>query len=299
MKKEILFDYKVFFGNSTNIAEIKDGEISLVVTSPPYYNAPFDYPGLFDNYEQYLQLLRDLAKQLKAKVASGRIVAIVTDDMLVNAEKFPIVADTTKIFVDAGFRYRERITWLKPKGYVRISKRSGVLLQHPYPMYYYPDNIQESILIFQNGLYEYKDRKSMSPKMLKKSLIDTTEYNKDMYLNTWNVTNVLPIKGRLEEGIAAFPDEIARRLILLYSYHGETVLDPFLGSGTTMKVAMTMGRKCIGYELDSELKSIIKKKLNLVQNQLNQKFNITFVTRKDAQKLRTNLMESVRKLPNA
>ncbi len=284
-------DYRVFFGNASNLEELKDGEISLVVSSPPYYNAPFDYAGLFEDYEEYLDLLRNVAEQLKKKVAAGRIVALVTDDMLVKGQKFPIVADTTKIFVDAGFRYRERITWLKPKGYVRISKRSGVLMQHPYPMYYYPDNIQESILILQNGSYEYKDRKQMSKKNLKKSEIDIIDYNKgDLYMNTWNITNVLPIKGRLEEGIAAFPDEIARRLIMLYSYHGETVLDPFLGSGTTMKVAAMMGRNCIGYELDKELKPIIRKKVNQVN--FENKFKIKFTTRKDAKRLRTLVKNS-------
>ena len=289
-----LSDYRIYFGNAANLEELEDGEISLVVSSPPYYNAPFDYPGLFSSYEEYLDLLRNLASQLKRKVAPGRIVALVTDDMLVKGEKFPIVADTTKIFVDAGFRYRERITWLKPKGYVRISKRSGVLLQHPYPMYYYPDNIQESIVILQNGPYEYKDRKEMSKKALKKSEIDTIEYNKgDLYLNTWQITNILPQKGRLEEGIAAFPDEIARRLIMLYSYHGETVLDPFLGSGTTMKVSMEMGRKSIGYEIDLELKNIIKKKLKMSQSKLNQNFDVNFIVRKDAKKLRTDLNKKV------
>lgn len=287
-------DYRVYFGSASDLDELKDGEISLVVSSPPYYNAPFDYPGLFTSYKEYLDLLRILSLQLKKKVAPGRIVALVTDDMLVKGEKFPIVADTTKIFVDAGFRYRERITWLKPKGYVRISKRSGVLLQHPYPMYYYPDNIQESILIFQNGPYEYKDRKEMSSKALKKSEINVIDYNKgDLYLNTWYITNVLPQKGRLEEGIAAFPDEIAKRLIMLYSYHGETVLDPFLGSGTTMKVAMEMGRKGIGYELDLELQNIIKKKLKIEQNRLDKNFDVEFVVKKDAKRLRTELNKKV------
>jgi len=285
-------DYKVIFGSAANLDELKDGEISLVVSSPPYYNAPFDYEGLFESYEEYLELLRNVAEQLKKKVAPGRIVALVTDDMLVKGQKYPIVADTTKIFVDAGFRYRERITWLKPKGYVRISKRSGVLLQHPYPMYYYPDNIQESILILQNGSYEYKDRKEMTKKDLKKSLIDVKEYNKgDIYLNTWNITNVLPIKGRLEEGIAAFPEEIARRLIMLYSYHGETVLDFALGSGTTMKVAKSMGRNCIGYEIDKELKPIIRKKVSQATG--SNKSKISFITRKDARKLRTILKQKV------
>lgn len=292
--KSKVSDYRVFFGSVEHLDEIKDGEVSLVVSSPPYFNAPFDYPDLFKDYSEYLDLLRIVAKQLRKKVVEGRIVALVTDDMLVNGAKYPIVADTTKIFVDAGFKYRERITWLKPKGYVRISRRSGVLLQHPYPMYYYPDNIQESILIFQNGDYKYKERKELSKEILEKSRVNLKEYNKgDLYLNTWNVTNVLPMKGRLEEGIAAFPDEIVRRLIMLYSYYGETVLDPFLGSGTTLKVAMEMGRKGIGYEIDLELKEVIKKKLKVEQTRLDQNFDVQFFVKKDAKKLRTDLNKKV------
>jgi site-specific DNA-methyltransferase (adenine-specific) len=61
--------------------------------------------------------------------------------MLIDGEKFPIVADATKIFQEAGFRYRDRIVWKKPEGYLRISRRSGVILQNPYPMYFYPDNL--------------------------------------------------------------------------------------------------------------------------------------------------------------
>lgn len=294
-QRKKISDYRIYFGSAEHLDEIKDGEVSLVVSSPPYFNAPFDYPDLFKSYAEYLELLKNVSQQLRKKVTEGRIVALVTDDMLVNGAKYPIVADTTKIFVDSGFKYRERITWIKPKGYVRISRRSGVLLQHPYPMYYYPDNIQESILIFQNGEYEYKERKQLTAKELDKSKIDLTEYNKgDLYLNTWNVTNVLPQKGRLEEGIAAFPDEIARRLIMLYSYYGETILDPFLGSGTTLKVAMEMGRKGIGYEVDLELEPIIKKKLKVEQTRLDQSFTIEFVTKSDARRLRTDLSNKVK-----
>jgi len=65
----------------------------------------------------------------------------------------------------------------------------------------------------------------------------------------------------VEEGIAAFPDEIPRRLIKLFTMIGETVFDPFAGSGTTLKVAKELGREGIGYEIDLELKRVIRKKL--------------------------------------
>ena len=53
--------YNVYFGNAANLEELKNGEISLVVTSPPYYNAPFDYEGLFKDYDEYLELLKNMA----------------------------------------------------------------------------------------------------------------------------------------------------------------------------------------------------------------------------------------------
>jgi len=242
--------------------EIPDESIHLMVTSPPYYNAPFDYPDLFRDYDDYLSMMKEFCGELYRVLAPGRVACFVTDDMLVKGEKFPVVADTTRSMLDAGFRYRDRISWIKPKGYVRISRRSGVMLQHPYPMYYYPDNIQESILVFQKGKFDYSYVRNLPVETREKSRIDLDKYNgEDWYLTVWNITNVLPLGKRLEKGIAAFPEEIPRRLVKLFSYYGETVLDPFLGSGTTAKVAKDLGRNSWGYELNSRLRSVISKKL--------------------------------------
>ena len=263
---------KIFFGDIRKMtaSEVSDGEVALIVTSPPYYNAPFDYPDLFPSYEDYLDLIRAFASQSRRVLGKGRICAIVTDDMLVRegnggrGKKYPIVADTTRIFVEEGLLYRDKITWVKPAGYTRISRRSGVVLQHPYPMYFYPDNIQESILLFQNGEFDYEYMKELPPEVLESSKIDTLRLNSENWtLSVWNITNVLPKAGRVEEGVAAFPDEIPSRLIKLFTFAGETVFDPFLGSGTTLKVARELGRRGIGYEIDLELREVIKKKLGL------------------------------------
>ena len=266
---------EIFFGDIRKMTaeEVADEEVALVVTSPPYYNAPFDYPDLFAGYEEYLDLIRAFASHSKRVLGKGRICAIVTDDVLVRegvggrGRKFPIVADTTRIFTEEGFRYRDRITWVKPTGYTRISRRSGVVLQHPYPMYFYPDNIQESILLFQNGTFDYDTVKNLSREVLDSSKIDTETLNSERWnMSVWNITNVLPRSGRVEEGVAAFPEEIPRRLIRLFTFAGETVFDPFLGSGTTLKVARDLGRRGIGYEIDLELKQVIRKKLGLDRN---------------------------------
>ena len=124
-------NHKLIIGNCMSMAEIPDGCVHLMVTSPPYFNSPFDYNGLFKNYDQYLGVLNRVAREVFRVLKDGRIAVLNIDDMLVNGEKFPIVADATRIFLNVGFRYRDRIIWKKPEGYLRISRRSGVLLQNP------------------------------------------------------------------------------------------------------------------------------------------------------------------------
>jgi DNA modification methylase len=274
--------------------EVHDESIHLVVTSPPYFNAPFDYPNLFENYDEFLILMQAVAGEMERTIERGRIACIVTDDMLVRGEKYPIVADITRIMMENGFRYRDRIVWVKPRGYTRISRRSGVVLQHPYPMYFYPDNIQESILIFQKGRFDYSHLKRLKEKVKEASKIDVADYNsRDWSLTVWNITNVLPVAGRIEEGIAAFPEEIPLRLIKSFSFVGETVLDPFTGSGTTLRVARQLGRNSIGYEIDLELKPTIMKKLG--QPHKTNEDQIELSERSDARKLRTFLQNRVKK----
>jgi DNA modification methylase len=286
--------HRLIFGDSERMIELQDGSVHLVVTSPPYFNAPFDYPDLFDSYEDYLNKMKKVAKEIKRVLADGRIVCIVCDDTLINGKKYPVVADLTKIFIEEGFEYRDKIIWLKPEGYIRISRRSGVLLQHPYPMYFYPDNIQETILIFQKGKFDYKIIKK---EVRDQSKIDILEYQeKKWYLNVWNIVNVLPIQNRLESGIAAFPEEIPYRLIKLFSYVGETVLDPFMGSGTTNKVAAMLKRNSVGYEIDIELVEVVKKKMGINHELLFQNdYEVEIIVRDDARPLRSFLQNKIKK----
>jgi len=250
--------HKLIVGNCMEMPEIPDRSIQLIITSPPYFNAPFDYKGLFKSYGEYLDLLKKVAKESFRILAEGRIFVLNIDDMLIDGEKFPIVADAIKIFQEVGFRYRDRIIWKKPEGYLRISRRSGVILQNPYPMYFYPDNLLESIIIFQKGKFDYK---SIPKEIREQSKIDVREFQeKKWFMTLWEMNNVMP-GSPLEKDIAAFPEELPYRAIKLFSYVGETVLDPFVGSGTTMKVARQLGRNSIGIEIKKSLIPIIKKKI--------------------------------------
>jgi len=145
------------------------------------------------------------------------------------------------------------------------------LLQHPYPMYFYPDNLLERIVIFQKEKFNYR---SVPQEIKKKSVINKEEFqNNGWYKTIWEMTNVLP-GSKLEKNIASFPDELPYRLIKLFSYAGETVLDPFFGSGTTMKMARQLKKNSIGYEIIRDLENIIRKKAGFESEKTNNFFEI-------------------------
>jgi len=288
---------KIIFGDARDMREVEDESIQLVVTSPPYYNAPFDFPEMFKDYDEYLELIREVGKEIYRVLEKGRIACFVVQDVRVNGELYPIVADVIKIMKNLKFTYRDKIIWKKPEGYIRISRRSGVLIQHPYPMYFYPDNIYEEIIIFQKGKFNYnKVKKSLK----EESKIDLNKFQREKwYLSVWEITNVLPF-NKISKYTAAFPEELVERLIRLYSYVGETILDPFLGTGTTAVVARKLNRNCIGYEIDLELKPIIEERLGIGSNiktlqdfSEDSKDSIEVVIRDDARNLRTHLRKII------
>jgi len=287
---------KVVFGDARNMGELLDGSIHLVVTSPPYYNAPFDFPDLFPSYGDYLDLLRGVGRELFRVLAPGRVACFVTQDVRIDGRLYPIVSDLIHIMTyEVGFEYQEKIIWRKPEGYIRISRRSGVLLQHPYPMYYYPDNIYEEIVVFRKpGEF---NRSSIPQHVKDKSRIDIARFQAEKwYLSVWDIKNVLPSE-KWSKYTAAYPEELVERLIRLYSYVGETVLDPFLGTGTTCAVARMLGRSCVGYEIDLELREAIEERIGARQPSLakfvGEETKIEIIVREDAKRLRTKLREEI------
>ena len=291
---------KLVFGDARDMRELQSESVHLVVTSPPYYNAPFDFPGLFSSYGEYLDLLRAVGRELYRVLRAGRVACFVTQDVRVEGRLYPIVADLVRVMVyEVGFEYQEKIVWRKPEGYIRISRRSGVLVQHPYPMYYYPDNIYEEVVIFKKpGEF---DRGSVPDHVRERSRVDVGRFQAEKwYLSVWDIKNVLPSE-RWSKYTAAFPEELVERLVKLYSYWGEVVLDPFLGTGTTCAVARRLGRNCVGYEIDLELMEAIEERLGLKTKTLTgyatggEQDRVEVAVREDAKKLRTKLREEIEK----
>ena len=286
---------KLVFGDSQNMSELQNNSIHLVVTSPPYFNAPYDFPDWYITYDNYLKLLKNVGKEIMRVLKPGRYASIIVMDIRIGEKLYPIVSDLIHMYVyELGFEYQERIIWRKPDTYIRISRRSGTLLRFPYPLYYYPDHIYEEIIVFKKP--GEIDKNAIPSNIKERSKVNIDRFQREKwYLDVWDIQNVAP-QEKWQKYAAVYPEEIPERLITLYSYVGETVLDPFLGTGTTCVVARKLERNCIGYEIDLDLKDVVLERLKPFLNTLSGKAELQIIERSDAKHIRSRVNEKTRKI---
>ncbi len=257
---------RLFNKSCERMDEIPDESVDLVVTSPPYWNA-IDYeqhvadPEAWyrtrrgEPYTEYLDWLRVCFEEVFRKQKAGGFCAVVIGTVLFNGRQYPVPQHLVVLMEEIGYEYHQEIVWHKVTGGV---KRAGVTIQHPYPGYYHPNIMSESILIFRKpGPRIYKSR-SQVEKEANRISIDAI-FTREIANNVWHIAPVPP--NHLPHP-CPFPEEIPYRLILLYSYAGDLVLDPFLGIGTTAKVAKALGRRYVGYEIHSAYLEVARRRLD-------------------------------------
>lgn len=150
---------------------------------------------------------------------------------------------------EIGWQFKEDIIWHKP---VAKDRRSGVLLQHPYPGYYYPSLVAEYIFVFQKPA-EKEDQNNIywnrSKEEKERNKLELSDYQGEKSKNVWEIRPVAP-----QENIhpCPFPIELAKRVIEFYSYKDDYVIDIFSGSGQTSIAAETLDRKHIGIEIEEK-----------------------------------------------
>lgn len=239
-----------------DLSDLQDEQVALTVTSPPYWNSvDYDrhaedsgqwyrtrqYQGAGRDYREYLQWLGKVFDGILAKTRPGGHCAIVIGTVLWKGHHYPVPFDLTSRMVDGGWLFHQDFVWHKVTGGV---KRAGAFIQKPYPGYYYPNQMTEYILVFRKPGPPLYSNRSKDEKQAAAVEIDRV-FTLDIAHNLWNIPPVPP--GHLDHP-CPFPEEIPYRLIRLYSYPGDVVLDPFAGSGQTLKVARALGRRAIGYE---------------------------------------------------
>jgi site-specific DNA-methyltransferase (adenine-specific) len=250
---------QIICGSSESMRELADDSVTLTLTSPPYWSlvdfARFDrgaskddcwknsYTQQYATYPAYLAAMQRVFGEVYRATKPGGHLALQVASMQRQHRCYPIPFDLTKRLVDLGWEYREHIFWHKCRN---TCQRAGVLIQNPYPGYYYPGLVGEHLLILRKPgprLFQGVD-----PARKESARIPITPLvTNDVLQAVWHIPIVAPLSVQHP---TVFPEELCHRVITLWSYPGDLVLDPFVGSGQTTKVARALGRACVGYEIE-------------------------------------------------
>jgi modification methylase len=260
-------DAKIFFKNSTDMSEIPSSSVNLIVTSPPYWTLK-DYEnedqiGLgSSSYEYYLSELNKVWKEcIRVLAPDGKICINIMPFLLTGqAARFKrretrlVLGDIEKFMDSTKEMYQFGLYIWDKRKIARFSSFGS----YPYPPNLFSTYPYEWITVFS----KQGKRPKVAKEIKEKSKLTTKEWQ-DWAINS--IWEMQPASAKREKHPAPFPDEMPKRLIKLHSFYGDTVLDPFLGTGTTAKVALELGRKAIGYELNKEYEPLIAKKLTAVE----------------------------------
>lgn len=239
---------------------VKKESIDFVVTSPPYWNLRnYGYDeqiGFKQTYEEYLSDMKKVFTECYKILKQGRYIAINVGTVVSNEGMKFLCGDFLRICEEIGFTFRKDIIWHKPRGTTKWQRGATQFSQNPYPLMFNTNINHEFILIFQKGdreQFDYTDNARFSKGYVRK-----------MAYSVWDIVPITSPKLD-EKHVAPFPEEIPKRLIQLFTFKGDTVLDPFAGCGTTCKVSKELGRSSIGFELSKDYCNLIKSKVSTVK----------------------------------
>ncbi len=264
----MLTTHKIINGDSRRMLELPDTSVHLTITSPPYWQlkdyGTEDQIGFHDSYENYINNLNLVWKECYRVLHNGCRLCVNIGDQFARAVYYgrykviPIREEIIKFCETIGFDYMGAIIWQK----VTTSNTSGGGVQmgsYPYPRNGIVKIDYEFVLVFK----KLGDAPKPTKEQKEQSKMTAEEWN-TFFAGHWNFAG-----ARQNNHIAMFPEELPRRLIKMFSFVGETVLDPFAGSGTTSLAAKKLERNSIGYEINSEFVPVIKEKLEVSQKDLN------------------------------
>lgn len=280
--------HRIITGDSRQMNLIDDNSVHLIITSPPYWQLK-DYGsenqlGYNDSYEDYINNLNLVWNECNRVLHPGCKLCINIGDQFARSVYYgrykiiPIRTEIIKFCETIGLDYMGAIIWQK----VTTTNTTGgasIMGSFPYPRNGIIKIDYEFILIFK--------KQGPAPKPTKEqkqlSIMTKEEWN-TFFSGHWNFAGV-----RQDKHLAMFPEELPARLIRMFTFVGETVLDPFLGSGTTSLAAMNLNRNSIGYEINPQFLPIIQKKLGVDQLKLTES---SFIFQNDLQQVMTEKMKT-------
>ncbi len=268
--------HQIVFGDSRSLNKIKDKSVQLIITSPPYWQlkdyGTEDQIGFNNNYEEYINNLNLVWQECNRVLADGCRLCINIGDQFARSVYYgrykviPIRTEIIRFCESLGMDYMGAIIWQKTTT-MNTSGGGAIMGSFPYPRNGILKIDYEFILIFK------KLGNAPKPTPQQKSASELTKDEwKEYFSSHWNFNGVKQMGH-----IAMFPEELPKRLIKMFSFVGETVFDPFAGSGTTSLAAKHLDRNSIGYEINKEFESVIRSKLCSEQMDLFDEDSIVFL----------------------
>ncbi|MBQ8954499.1 MAG: site-specific DNA-methyltransferase [Clostridia bacterium] len=254
--------HALYHGDARDMTAISDNSVHLVLTSPPYWNLK-EYKrgdnqlGIIEDYELFLEELGKVWKECyRILVPGGRIVCVV-GDVCLSRRKYgrhvvmPLHSDIAVTCRKIGFDNLNPIIWHKISNAAFEANSGSSFLGKPYePNAIIKNDVEYILMQRKPGGY-----RNPTQEQREKSRIDKAEYDA-WFRQIWNLPGT-----SLKNHPAPFPYELAYRLVRMFSFVGDTVVDPFCGSGTTMIAAMRCDRNSIGIEVEDEYCRMIADKL--------------------------------------
>ena len=258
---EINTRHTLINGDSRNLSLMPDKSVHLIITSPPYWQLK-DYGddrqiGFHDSYENYINNLNMVWSECYRVLHDGCRLCINIGDQFARSVYYgrykviPIRTEIIRFCESIGMDYMGAVIWQKQTT-MNTTGGGAVMGSFPYPRNGILKIDYEFILIFK------KHGKAPIPTPEQKQLSEMTKEEWNTYFAShWN------FGGAKQDGhIAVFPEELPHRLIKMFSFVGETVFDPFMGSGTTALAARNLYRNSIGYEINSDYKRYYEEKVS-------------------------------------
>ncbi|MGA1844308.1 MAG: DNA-methyltransferase [bacterium] len=245
--------HRLINGDSRDLSFLSEASVHLVVTSPPYwnlkqYNENPDQLGHIQDYETFLFELEKVWRHVyRILVPGGRLVCVVGDVCVARRNfgrhlVFPLHADICVICRRIGFDNLNPIIWHKIANASYEVKNGSKFLGKPYePNAIIKNDIEFILMQRKPGGYRKPTKAQRDASRMEKDDFDR------WFRQIWNITG-----ASTKQHPAPFPLELAIRLVRMFSFTGDTVLDPFCGSGTTMVAALRTRRNSIGVEIDPE-----------------------------------------------
>lgn len=245
--------HRLINGDSRYLSFLQDESVHLAVTSPPYWNLKRynEYPGQMGHIQEYDVFLDELSKVwrhiFRVLVPGGRLVCVVGDVCVARRDfgrhlVFPLHSDISVICRKIGFDNLNPIIWHKIANASYEVSNGSKFLGKPYePNAIIKNDIEFILMQRKPGGYRKPSEAQRAASKIRKDAFNV------WFQQIWTITG-----ASTKEHPAPFPIELANRLVRMFSFVGDTVLDPFCGTGTTMIAALRAGRNSIGVEIDPE-----------------------------------------------